>query len=516
MRNRTVMARIRVVGSSLLFYLLTFLPLSMAAEDVMHPIGCRRGTPRQETTLRRAQYPTSHCGGDFYEGTRRQLVVLASFKDRQFQGDEAATIEQWDKIFNDQNLTEYPFHGSVHDYFYEQSYGQFNVVFDLQYVQVDSCKKYRSTQSEDENSQYLVDDALDILLTRDIDWSLYDWNDDGYINQLIFVYAGSGSAYGGFGGDTNSIWPHQWRLNEHMDLTTPTLYDYRDARSFESDGKTYIVDVYCAVQEIGVNGGYDSFGTICHEYTHCFGFPDFYYGKTSTFLGNWDLMDYGNMTGQGYCPPGYSAHERWKMGWLKPIELTEPVTITDMPPLSEAGLAYMICNDDYPEEYYIVENRQPIGFDEKLPGAGVFIFHIDFDESLWTEYAVGPPNTPQTQHYTVIPANNWSSYYFQSGWAYPYQNNNSLTDTSEPVARLWHARSDGSTLMSKPLYNIAVNSNGLASFDFMEDASAIKAVEVMSPTGQRWYDLQGYLVTTPSHGIYIVRYPDGTIKKITQ
>ena len=86
------MARIRVVGSSLLFYLLTFLPLSMAAEDVMHPIGCRRGTPRQETTLRRAQYPTSHCGGDFYEGTRRQLVVLASFKDRQFQGDEAATI----------------------------------------------------------------------------------------------------------------------------------------------------------------------------------------------------------------------------------------------------------------------------------------------------------------------------------------------------------------------------------------------------------------------------------------
>ena len=82
MRNRTVMARIRVVGSSLLFYLLTFLPLSMAAEDVMHPIGCRRGTPRQETTLRRAQYPTSHCGGDFYEGTRRQLVVLASFNFR--------------------------------------------------------------------------------------------------------------------------------------------------------------------------------------------------------------------------------------------------------------------------------------------------------------------------------------------------------------------------------------------------------------------------------------------------
>ena len=149
------------------------------------------------TATSRAQHPEYHCGGDFYIGTRHQLVVLASFKDYQFRGDEAATMAEWDKIFNTEYLSEPPFYGSVHDYFYDQSYGQFDVVFDLQYVEVDSCRKYRSTASEDENSQYLVEDALDVLLTRDIDWSLYDWNGDGYINQLLFVYAGLGMNDGG-------------------------------------------------------------------------------------------------------------------------------------------------------------------------------------------------------------------------------------------------------------------------------------------------------------------------------
>ena len=487
--------------------LLLLVTLTAAAEDISRQ-GCRRGTSRQEMALRRAQYPDLHCGGDFYKGTRHQLVVLASFKDRQFRGDEAATIAQWEKIFNTKNFSESPFYGSIHDYFYAQSYGQFDVIFDLQYVQVDLCEKYRSTEDYDENSQYLVDDALDVLLTRDIDWNLYDWNGDGYINQVIFVFAGKGSSYGGFGGDTNSIWPHQWRLSEHLDLTTPDPKDHRDARSFEKDGKTYTVDTYCAVQEIGTNGGYDSFGTICHEYTHCFGFPDFYYDSSTKFVGNWDLMDYGNMTGQGYCPTSYSAHERWLMGWLTPVELTEPTTVSGIPALSEEGKAYLIRNDDYPNEYYIVENRQPTGFDAKLPGSGVIVFHIDYDESLWATYnrELDPVNTPTVQRYTIFPANNRISYIFASGWAYPYGDINSLTDTSQPAAKLLHARSDGSMLMSKPLYNIAVDSDGLASFDFMEDPLAIQSVAYSSVSSQKWYDLQGRLLPgrPQNKGVYIV------------
>ena len=96
--------------------------------------------------------------------------------------------------------------------------------------------------------------------------------------------------------------------------------------------------------------------------------------------------------------------------------------------------------------------------------------------------------------------------YKESGWAYPYYDNDCLTDTSEPAAQLWHERSDGTKLMSKPLFNIAVDSEGLASFDFMDDASAIHHVERPSAVSQKWYDLLGRQLSyrPQKKGIYIV------------
>ena len=177
--------------------LLLFFMLTASAQDMTVRTGCRRGTPRPEGLVMRRGAPDSQpkqVGGDFYHGERHQLVVLAAFNDRAFKGDEAATLEQWNKIFNAENLTEAPFYGSVHDYFLAQSYGDFSIVFDLLYVKVSGdAVKYASDATADENSQYLVQDIVDVLNNRnDIDWSLYDWNGDGFVNQLLIVYAGQG------------------------------------------------------------------------------------------------------------------------------------------------------------------------------------------------------------------------------------------------------------------------------------------------------------------------------------
>ena len=48
----------------------------------------------------RAQEPPLEPGGDFYHGDRRQLVVLAAFRDQPFQGDVATSLAKWDNIFN--------------------------------------------------------------------------------------------------------------------------------------------------------------------------------------------------------------------------------------------------------------------------------------------------------------------------------------------------------------------------------------------------------------------------------
>lgn len=485
--------------------LLSLVALTTVAQDTKIRRGCRVGTPRPEGMALRRGAPTGvtkRTGGDFYHGERHQLTVLAEFNDRPFKGDEAATIAQWNKIFNAKNLSEAPFKGSVHDYFYAQSYGDFDLTFDLVYVKVKGDAKKYASDATDENSRFLVQDIMEVLQTRDIDWSLYDWNGDGFVNQLLIVYAGHGM------NDTKGddlIWPHQWWMSDHFQ--DGEQEPYCDPIPVTYNNKEYKVDCYCALQELTKNDDYGSFGTICHEYTHCFGFPDFY-NSSRSYLGAWELMDSGNYNGEGYSPAGYSAHERWLMGWLTPTELTTTTTVTNMPALSDEPQAYLIRNDGFPNEYYIVENRQQDGWDASLPGNGIIVFHVDYDADLWVSTRAYV-NTSSRQHYLIFPANDITSTSktIIKNWSYPYYNNNSLTNSSTPAAIVWNANSDGKKFMNKPLTNMTVT-GGLASFNFTATPTVLGAQP--STLGQQPTVLYRF------GSIDIIRTADGKIHKVAR
>ena len=448
--------------------LLLLLTISAAAQDVIVQRGCRVGKLRpREMALRRGAQEAQpiHVGGDFYHGDRNQLTVLVSFSDQQFLVDDPMPV--WNNILNGVNYTEGKFCGSAYDYFYAQSDGQFRLHFDIQCVVLDQSRvRYHSTGTygDDENSQYLVQDIMEVLKTRDIDWSLYDWNGDDFVNQLLIIYAGKGQSQDG---DDYTIWPHQWWMSSHRkDYHEPTYQPdvYCDPIPVTYGEKQYIVDCYCAVSEEAY-GDYRTFGILCHEYSHCFGFPDFYgTNKTPHY---WDLMD-SSYNSNGFCPGNYSGHERMMMGWLTPTPLTTTRTVSNMP----ANDAYIIRNEGFENEYYMVENRQKTGWDSYL-----------------------------------IPANNQSSYYYEANWAYPYIANDSLTNNSKPAATLNNQNTDGTYFMSKSLRDISVT-GGLASFRFTVDGTTgIDDIIDRKPTG-------------PSKVLYqmgpvlIVREQDGTIRKI--
>jgi M6 family metalloprotease-like protein len=334
---------------------------------------------------------------------------------------------------------------------------------------------------------------MEVLKTRDIDWSLYDWNGDGFVNQLLIIYAGKGM---NMDGDDNTIWPHQWWMSSHRKDYHKSTYQpdvYCDPIPVTYGEKQYTVDCYCAVPEEGY-GDYRTFGILCHEYSHCFGFPDFYgTNKTPHY---WDLMD-ASYNNNGFCPGNYSGHERMMMGWMTPKPLTVSQTISDMP----ANEVYIIYNDGHPDEYYMVENRQQTGWDSSLPGSGLVVFHVDYDENTWL---FGVPNTSSKLCYHIIPANKESSYSYEAYWPYPYLANDSLTNSSKPAATLNNENTDGTKLMNKSLRDISIT-DGKASFRFTIDQST-GIVEHRTS--------QPYTVLHDLGPIYIIRYANGDIKKV--
>ena len=173
-----------------------------------------------------------------------------------------------------------------------------------------------------------------------------------------------------------------------------------------------------------------------------------------------------------------------------------------MPALADRSRAYLIRNDGFENEYYIVENRQQTSWDTSLPGNGIIIFHIDFVPNLWVsvkEYI----NKSDRQHYVLFHANDMNTISNNARWPYPYEENDSLTNMSSPAATLFNDNKDGTKLMSKPIRNMKVT-GGLASFDFTVDTTTgINAVT--TGTDQLLYRIGK---------VEIIRDANGNIRKV--
>ena len=142
----------------------------------------------------------------------------------------------------------------------------------------------------------------------------------------------------------------------------------------------------------------------------------------------------------------------------------------------------MVRNKAYGDEYYLIENRQQKGWDTKLPGRGMLILYVDYDRAIWENNLVNtmmsasnPDGFPSNDHQRCTPfhADNDPRSYYQGGVAYPYMENDSLTNTSHPAATLYHKNSDGSKLMNVGIMDITRNDDETMSFRFRNTPSEV-------------------------------------------
>lgn len=413
---------------------------------------------RQKRMLRKAQ------ANNAFQGTKKGLIILAEFTNSKFKSGHDLALYR--RIANEVNYSDNNFRGSIKDYFKAQSHGQFELDFDVAGIcQLQHPYAYygkNNSQKEDVKPGEMVAEACLWAHEHGINFSKYDWNGDGEVDQVFVLYAGHGEASYK---DANTIWPHMYYLSAS---------DY--GKPLSLDGVT--VDTYACSSELNGDGNLDGIGTFCHEFSHCMGFPDLYDTSYAGWfgMGDFDLMCSGSYNGDSKCPAGYSAYEKAECGWLTLKDMTnieQETSIVGVQPMSADGDAYIIKNKGHEDEYYILENRQKTGWDSYLPASGLMITHVDYDADIWDwnmpntsgkyEDANGNTKTNDHQRLTIFRAGKSTDEYGDASDLYPYGSNNSLTKTSSPAATLHNTNSDGSNYMHIDINNIAVKS-GKASF----------------------------------------------------
>jgi len=419
-----------------------------------------------------------------YKGSKKGIVILVNFKNLNMKS--ANTNEAFNNQFNQVGYSKNAHYGSVHDYFYDQSYGQFDLTFDVfGPVTVSNNYAYYGGNDSDGNDKRpatLAAEACKLAdQNYDINWADYDWDSNGEVDQVYIIYAGYGEHAGA---STSTIWPHEWFLSEGA--------EYNDGDgAIQLGGHT--IDTYAMSCELrGTNGStMNGIGTACHEFSHCLGFPDFYDTSYDGGFGmnSWDLMDGGSFNGKdgwGEQPCGFSAYERKFAGWLDFTPLDTPQTITDMPALQDSPVAYILYNEGNQDEYFVLENRQNRGWFEYTAFFnschGMLVTHVDYDEEAWLTNT--PNNLAKHQRMSIIPANknfgtlrgsSGEKYYDVSesqycGQLFPGNSDvTELTNTSHQSygGKLFNKNTDGTYNMNKPVTEITESADGLISFQFM-------------------------------------------------
>ena len=358
-------------------------------------------------------------------GSPNVLCILVEFSDKKF------TVKDPHKEFsnqlNQQGYSTDGATGSIKDFFTASSNGKFTPKLDL-YGPVTLPKPmsyYGSndlTTKQDRIPYEMVIDAC-ALLDDQIDFTKYDEDNDGIIDNVYLFYAGYGEADGG---PSTSVWPHSWDIEE------------------AAPGKDYIFDGkrlnhYACSNELRNGNGslVAGIGVFCHEFSHVLGLPDLYSTNYSGAFtpGTWSLMDQGSYNNESRTPPLHTAYERYCFGWLEPTELKDPCNVT-MRPISDIGFyddAYIIKTSN-PYEYYILENRQKAGWDKYLKGHGLLVWHINFVPDMWNMNLCNVSK----QHIDVIEADNKKDYYTVEGDAFPGTANvTALTDDTTPGMDPW-------------------------------------------------------------------------------
>ena len=416
-------------------------------------------------------------GGHMDYSKFRGLIILVNYTDRKFADYVPSNYTPYD-FYNDMVNghdyngftlpagTKVDAMGSVRDYYYDNSFQQFDPHFDI-LGPVDV--PFACTDAHQFNCDSIFFAALEAL-DDEVDFSQYDTDEDGTADMVFFLVAGHGSDYSA--NNRDYLWPHMKDFTDSPVLDGVNFSLYACSTNMTGEENEYYI-VYNNVAGIG---------TICHEFSHCLGLPDFYDtdsdgsgGVSRQYPMTWSIMASGFKNNNGRNPVGYSLFERYALGFAEPTLIEGEGTIT-VPALEKSNMGYRM-NTANENEFFIIENRQRVKWDKNLAGPGMLIWRVDSTNAdVWENNLVNA--NPNHNYYELLRANfNGMSDSYNDPFP-GVSNVTSITNATQTNMRTWDGK------LSRYAFINITEADSIITFDVVKDnsKSSIEDFEMM-PVG---------------------------------
>lgn len=369
-------------------------------------------------------------------------VILVQFKDQKLKFDKNA----FEKMLNTQDK-------SAKNYYTDQFGSNWEFSFDvINPVTLPNRYSYYGENDEygdDVNPAEMVAEACKAASSSgSIDFSVYDQDGDGEVDNVYVFYAGLDEAENE---EANLIWAHQWYVEDGAGI------------SVTCNGKK--INRYACSSELDNMENLSGIGTFCHEYGHTLGLPDLYDTNNDedtpgyTAAGMWcttSLMDGGNYNDDSRTPPYLNCIEREILGLSTPVLLEAGKSYT-LDPIHKNGTCFRL-NTDKAGEYFLFECRSNEGWDMHIGGKGMLVYHIDKSSShidKWgydNEYGNTVNADPSHQCADIVEADGRSDRlrYSTDSYSNNYKNISSIffpsgataiTGTGKPSLKYWSGKS---------------------------------------------------------------------------
>ncbi len=315
------------------------------------------------SSLRRQQYNTEEPDNEQTKHVS-SLVLLVDFPDRPFSINNPA--EYFNTLLNGHALNGSS--GSAADYLNSNFGKGYNFTFDLDGIFTTSkeAEYYggRTATTNDANIPALVEEVCMAASNAGVDFSKYDSNGDGTVDNVAIIFAGCNEAESA---NPSLIWPHKGDISGRNIVCNGVKIGSYTCSSELSGSETEPREA--------------TIGIFCHEYLHSWGLPDLYdvnseeEGLARALYKSLSIMDEGYYSNQGKTPPYLTSIEREILALhpVKDITAGENYTLL---PVQHSDTLYRIPTSNE-GEYFLLECRNAGGWDNHIGGEGMLLYHID-------------------------------------------------------------------------------------------------------------------------------------------